>query len=198
MDKLRAMHLPRLAALAALAVTALAALLAAHRSAAAQPGNWSAPPPPPTLQLSESDYQLLERGEISNGEYVAGALLGSFGGFGIGHAIQGRWTEKGWVFTVADTASTAFLMTTLVSCSIAASEERAREDRCVAGFILSVAAYTGFRIWETVDLWVAPPRHNRRLYDLQRRMGYRSAPSYGFFVAPTGSSSGVAGLSLRF
>src|SRR5262245_39925319 len=47
---------------------------------------------------------------LSTPRYVAGGLVGSFYGFGIGHAIQGRWLEGGWKYTAGDAlAGTAVL-----------------------------------------------------------------------------------------
>ena len=39
---------------------------------------------------------------IHQWQYIAGGVLGTypFPGFGIGHAIQGRWTKTGWIHTV--------------------------------------------------------------------------------------------------
>ena len=39
---------------------------------------------------------------VSNARYYGGAIPGSILGFGIGHAIQGRYKEKGWIFTLLE------------------------------------------------------------------------------------------------
>ena len=41
--------------------------------------------------------------EISKSKYVTGGVLGTVFGFGIGHGVQGRWSnDKGWIFTSAE------------------------------------------------------------------------------------------------
>ena len=37
---------------------------------------------------------------ISTGRYIGGGLASMIFGFGTGHAIQGRYSERGWIFTV--------------------------------------------------------------------------------------------------
>ena len=39
---------------------------------------------------------------ISRDRYIAGGFLGTFVGFGVGHAVQGRWWSegKGWIYTL--------------------------------------------------------------------------------------------------
>src|SRR5687767_14647149 len=105
----------------------LAVLVVIASSAYAQPSG-SPPPPPPQqyppqqyppqqypppphqyqpgvqypVALSQDDHDLLMRGEISDGEHAAGAIASIFIGFGSGQAIQGRWSDKGWIFTLGD------------------------------------------------------------------------------------------------
>lgn len=39
---------------------------------------------------------------ISHAQYARGATVGTIFGFGIGHEIQGRYKERGWIFTLAE------------------------------------------------------------------------------------------------
>ncbi len=149
------------------------------------------------MQFTPQEYEILRKGEISEGRYVGGGLLGTVVGYGIGHAVQGRWSDKGWIFTVGELASVSVIVITATSCIAADLEGRAREDRCMAALVGSLVAYTGFRIWEIIDLWAAPPNHNRRVRELRYRAG-APTPRYGFYLAPTSTNSGVAGFSLVF
>ena len=40
--------------------------------------------------------------EVSETNYYLGGVLGVLPGFGIGHAVQGRWKDKGWIFTAGE------------------------------------------------------------------------------------------------
>jgi hypothetical protein len=155
--------------------------------------------PPPQLavaQLSASDDALLRRGEIGVGRYVTGGVIGSYYGFGVGHAIQGRWSDKGWIFTVGDAGSLGLLVYGITRCEEAEQEsiEYDRVTSCsLAPIVAGLVGFGAFRIWEIVDVWAGVPRHNRRVRRLRQRLeGVR------FYAAPTGSSSAAAGMTLRF
>lgn len=99
----------------------------------------------------------------SREHYVAGGITGSLLGFGIGHAIQGRYKEKGWIFTVADTLALGTIIggaaaaTTKMGTGVVRSGDPKMKDALpfVGITALGAALYTGFRIWEIVDLWSA-------------------------------------------
>ena len=44
---------------------------------------------------------------ISQGQYISGGVVGTVFGFGIGHAIQGRWTKTGWIHTTLQSGAGA-------------------------------------------------------------------------------------------
>ncbi|WP_374001395.1 hypothetical protein [Bdellovibrio bacteriovorus] len=119
--------------------------------------------------LSERDREILARGEISKGRYIVGGILGTYPlGFGIGHAIQGRYTEKGWIFTVGEAGSLAVLIAGMGSCM-----SSWHSDNCNGnGGLIWIGAFSfiGFRIWEIVDVWAAPPELNRRYRELKSRL----------------------------
>lgn len=117
--------------------------------------------------LSDKDKDILARGEITRTRYVVGGILGTYPlGLGIGHAVQGRYTEKGWIFTVGELASIAALAAGLGNCTWSSYDN----DNCEnsGGLIfLGLFGYVGFRIWEIIDVWAAPPEHNRRYHQLK-------------------------------
>lgn len=122
--------------------------------------------------LSESDRTILERGEISQARYVIGGILATYPlGLGIGHAVQGRYMEKGWIFTVGELASIAVFAAGMGDC--VASTWSSNKDNCNgSGGLLFAGAfgYVGFRIWEAVDAWATPPEQNRRYRELKSRL----------------------------
>lgn len=147
-------------------------------------------------QLSESDRELLSRGPISTERYVIGGILGTYPfGLGIGHAVQGRYLEKGWVFTVGQLASGAVMIAGLSNC---VWSTMARANGCDNGlFALGVAGYVGFRIWEIIDVWAVPPEQNRRYHELRRRIG---EPSYSIrpAIIPTADGGALLGMNISF
>lgn len=142
--------------------------------------------PPP--QLTPEEAKLLARGEISSGTHVAGGLAAFFLGLGVGHGIQGRWDETGWIFTVGELASIAAIIV-----GIGEGEDSALVVGGAVGLVV-------FRVWEVVDAFAGPARHNRRLRELRMRLGYPPAP-YAitpFVAPPRDGAGGVAGVSVRF
>ena len=182
-----------------------ALVLSADTPALAQPGGYAPPPPPIDLRLSDDDLMILDRGRITTGQYVTGGVLGSYFGFGIGHMVQQRWMETGWLFTVGQSAALTAAVVGAVSCVDDGYHEEQRVHggsrsssggRCSAGLLIGgLLGFVGLRTWEIIDLWVAPPRHNRRYDKLSKR---HQLPRYSLSLTPTGKGSGVASLSLSF
>lgn len=190
------------------AVVISAAMVLELGVAAAQPGAWAPPPgagaaPPPvpapyayepsSSGLSDEDQSVLARGEIDDRQYIVGGLAASFLGLGVGHAIQGRWSERGWIFTVGEIAAYGVF---------AWGYAKAWECGCDGAAGVAVAgllAAGGLRLFEIADAWVEPPAHNQRVRSLRRRYPVAS-PGTGLYLSPPQSHErgGVAGLSLRF
>jgi hypothetical protein len=180
-------------------------------SSTAQPGltRPQSPPPgvpapnsyQPPVVLTPEDQDLLERGEISDLEYLGGGAASILWGFGIGHAIQGRWHDTGWMFSLGEPLALGVLFVGLASAiSCDSSVSSCSNNRGEALLIAGALGFGGLRIWEVVDAFVVPPGDNQRVRALHMQLGDR-APQYGRltpFVAPRGDGGGVAGLTLHF
>lgn len=162
---------------------------------------------PPMVQLTAEEAEILQNGPISDGAHIGGGFAALFLGFGIGQAVQGRWSDKGWIFTVGDLGSLTMMIygmtNMLTACAV---DDDPYTDSCDndgngAGFlVIGALAYTGFRIWETVDAFAAPGAYNARYRDLQFRVrGYAAPPQWGLYMAPSmDRQARVTGLTLRF
>lgn len=99
--------------------------------------------------------------DISTTRYVAGGILSIYPGFGIGHAVQGRYTDKGWIFTTGEAISTAVVISGLIDCGtstvISSSKECSGKDKMLVGTV----GFLGFKIWEIFDAWVIPHSNNK-------------------------------------
>jgi hypothetical protein len=159
----------------------LVIVVIACRLAAAQPGNV---PPAYAYQpaLSSDDRGLLASGEIPNvgAAIAADALVG----FGIGQAIEHRWSETGWIFTFGETIATAVFFDGLVRTVDCGFPPSQHERQCSNDNNLALGgaiALTVLRVWGFLDTTVGPVHHNARLRALRARL----EPSAG-------------GLALRF
>lgn len=91
--------------------------------------------------MNDSGYNKTKH--ISVGQYVAGGVLGTVLGLGMGHAVQGRYGEKGWAFTVLKSGSI------IAAFAFAAGESK-------GGVVLSLITLFGISIWELIDVWWLP------------------------------------------
>ncbi len=163
-----------------------------------EPASPSKPQRPPQRVLTEKDQRLLAYGPISKGRYIGGGITGSIVGFGIGHAIQGsgRYRDRGWIFTAGEGGSIAVMLAGVVNCMGSRRDaDGTIRSGCDTGGVLfttGALAFVGFRIWEIVDLWVAPPGVNRR-YEQLMRMNERRVT---FSIVPTLVAQKTPGLSL--
>jgi hypothetical protein len=159
-------------------------------------------------QLTPDEQDLLDRGEITDGRHVGGILVSLFFGLGVGQAVQGRYGDTGWIFTVGESASTVAVIVGLVK-TFSTCLENIDDGGChndSAGTVLLVGGLIGltaFRIWEVADAITGPPRHNARLRQLRMRLGMPPATLVGRlrpYIAPPLSRDGAAtaGLTLRF
>jgi hypothetical protein len=164
---------------------------------------------PVNVQLTVDEQWLLERGYITDGEHLGGGLAALFVGFGVGQAVQGRWSRKGYIFTIGEGVSIGVMIYGVFQFSDkCVSDPNATNQTCDRAFsrgfglmLGGMLALSVFRVWETVDAFIAPPQHNRELTELRTRLGM-PVPMYSRarpYIAPTpDGSGGMAGVALRF
>lgn len=194
-----------------------AVVLGLGKAAHAQPGR-QAPPPtaapnypgygmrgqPNYSILTNEERRLLLHGEITGGEVVGGAILSGWIGFGLGHAVQGRWSETGWKFAAGESLAIGAVIVgafTLIEAENRYGHNSNSESS--SGTALLVGGMVGFsilRIWEFIDVIVGPASYNDRVR-AARYKAYGGNPyptGYSLYVVPTSNGGGVAGVSFRF
>lgn len=189
--------------------------------AQAQPGA-GPPPPPPTYpqqypppphqyqpgyaypaQLTPEEHELLLDGEISSGAHIGGGVAALFLGFGSGQAIQGRWSDTGWIFTVGEAASIAAMIggvvRTVDDCDTVDETDCDHSDG-PALIVVGLVGLTVFRVWEIVDAFSGPADHNRRVRELKWRMGIpvQVGNKWSPYLNKNRDGGASAGLQLRF
>jgi len=177
----------------------------------AQPGMTQPPPGPPPpppqnqvrLVLTSDEADLLETGDISDVQHIGGGFASLFMGLGVGQAIQGRWSETGWMFTLGEGASVTLLTIGLVqqleACPLF-SDTSCHSDKGDNLMIAGLIGVVGFRVWEIVDAFAGPPIHNRKLHELRMRLGLSGqvARRVQPYAAPGSHGGGVFGVALSF
>jgi hypothetical protein len=122
------------------------------------------------IPLTERDKSILEVGEISTARYVTGGILGTYPlGFGVGHAIQGRWKEDGTIFTWGELGAVGVMVTGALGCT----QDTGDKDWNCSSFeqgliVVGAIGFVGLRIWEIVDVWAVPPLHNSKFRNLKK------------------------------
>lgn len=105
-------------------------------------------------QLTPKELEIYQDGKMTSGEYVTGGLLGTFVGFGLGHAIQGRYGSTGWIYTLAETG---LLVATTINLASCVTHQVFASDNNCSGFLGSYVGYFVVRLIETGDVWIVPP-----------------------------------------
>jgi hypothetical protein len=125
-----------------------------------------APSEKPFRQLTDEERRILSIGYIDTPQYIIGGILGMYPGFGIGHAVQGRYMDKGWIFTVGELGSVAGLGVGLGNCLGTHYDEPCDN----ALITVSVISFIGFKIWECIDVWVGPNQINSEIIEIRRSL----------------------------
>ena len=109
---------------------------------------------------------------ISQPLYITSGVVGLLG-FGIGHAIQGRWLERGWVFTAGPSL---FIVAGIVGSGVLSpskspSSRRSGSSGGLADFasflsLLLGGAFPIFHIWGVVDTWWLPHHYKITSVDI--------------------------------
>jgi hypothetical protein len=145
------------------------------------------PPSVTPLVLDDDDRSVLEQGEISNGQTIVGGVAAILVGFGIGQSIEGRWLERGWMFTVVDTGAVALEAAGVIEV-FSRGCNHACENRGLTMLGTAAAIELGSRILQTWDAFTGPEAHNRRVHELRARTGLTRIVPY---VSPTGVGLGI-------
>jgi hypothetical protein len=158
--------------------------------------------PQPQVQLTAEEAELLNRGPIDDSAHIGGGVLALFFGFGVGQAVQGRYGDTGWIFTVGEVASVGLVIYgigRMFDDCFDPDDQGCDEDATATPFVVGLLALSGFRIWEVVDAFTGPASHNRRYKDLQLRVHGYARPQWGIYSARTmDRQSSVMGLELKF
>lgn len=158
------------------------------------------PPPPygPPLPLTADEQRLLALGEISSGQHLGGVALDWFVGFGLGQAVQGRWSDTGWMFALGEAAGITALIVGFSQLCFDCEGTTRSNDRAGALMLSGLIAYGVTHVWSIVDAAIAPPEHNRKVRALRYRLGLPLAARIVPFASPAPGAGGTAGLALRF
>lgn len=120
---------------------------------------------------TEDDKSILDRGEISNDTQLVSGLVGTFVGFGLGQAVQHRYWPTGALITVGEAASLGVLIAGAANCTNNSTLFNSPNGSLCGksdGLITAGAlGYLAFRIWEILDVWIAPSVVNRHYWNVR-------------------------------
>jgi len=132
-----------------------------------------APPSDAKAVLEETKF-------MTKGQYITGGVIGTIFGFGIGHGIQGRYTDIGWVFTLTDLVGIGLITGGEIIGQNAGGDQfrngnySEKAKISAGGFAMETAGaliLLGFRIWEIVDLWATPSTRGLVYNEVQATKG---------------------------
>ncbi len=125
---------------------------------------------------------------VTRDGYVFGGLVGSIAGFGIGHAVQGRYAKIGWAFTVGEGVGILSWLTIPWIILVSGNQSIAPEVISKVG----MAIFGGFRLWQITDLWVHSKPDRPVLADVTRERSWQK----GWWGEEKSSQSSVASFNL--
>lgn len=130
-------------------VIAILSCLMLSLTAVAQTGS---PTRPAGQPVTNEVKEVSDRVPVPTGKYITGGILGSALGLGIGHAVQGRYQERGWIFTATQAAGAAML---IAGCNNPKDRDGDGDKECKNGglSVVGLGVLIGFRVWEVVDVW---------------------------------------------
>lgn len=151
------------------------------------------------IRLTEKEESILEIGEVSQTRYILGGVLGTYPlGFGIGHAVQGTWGHKGYIFTAGELGALGLILIGLSSdCDRSDGYYSCRSSSTIT---FGVLGFIGLRIWEIVDVWAGVPSYRDKQEELRRYIEGKDYPEkkVSFNFAPIYNSElSVPGLGLQ-
>lgn len=112
---------------------------------------------------------------ISSERKIAGLAAGYVIGFGTGHLVQGRYLEKGWLFTIGDAIGTYATLQGLRGCAF---------SQCENSFWVGLALLTVFKTWQLVDLAKVPTHSPRKPHHVQKKNVFEPNAKINLFVHP--------------
>jgi hypothetical protein len=147
-------------------------------------------------ELTQQEQDLLDEGEYDGPHYVLGGVVGTLVcPYGLGQAIQGRYLKTGWIFTSGEIGSLVVVFAGVRICDKNHEKGMCSNATFLGGFI----ALLGFHVWEILDLWIAPPLHDREVRRIRLKKASLSRPDYYIGPVSARSVNGItAGLSFSF
>lgn len=126
---------------------------------------------------------------ITRRRYIASGILSVAPG--LGHAIQGRWRERGWIFTAGSAALIPGLMLweKIVKADLLSfGDSESAGIAMIAGNMIIIMAWKAVYVWGIADTWNLPPHY--KIAD----GGLRLQP----FVFHSGTGGLLAGAALSY
>jgi len=174
------------------------------RSALATVPNTSAAAVPNSRRPNITVPERSETG-ISFERYGAAGLLGTFVGFGSGHAVAKQWKKIGWVYTLTESIAAVTMATSFAlvmddffcdnggDSGWFGSGDPCKHPHAGTALTVSFGALLVLRAVETADIWLRPTviQHSNKTAPPPKPAHFTLAPS----LSPTGL--GLAA-SIRF
>ena len=154
----------------------------------------------PYSSLTPEERQVLTDCSVSTGLYIAGGILGTVLGLGIGQAIEGRYLPIGLIITAGEVASFSLIEIGLSNCvttaftNIGQSQNTTNNNCLGAAGTIGLVGYVGLRVWEIVDVWASPPTINNRYEALQKRVA--EGTHFGILPVSAAGNTRIDGASL--
>ena len=145
--------------------------------------------------LTPRGRKIYDKGVISDEGKAVGIALGSFAGFGLGHATYGKFGERGWLFLVSEIAA---ITLTLYGLS-GIYDDSWQSSRSNTPFYLGLGLFLALKVGEIYDVATIPDDHNAEQEKIiQRLKGSKKKSAMLLPWADPLQNAGGFALSVRF
>ncbi|MBN21847.1 MAG: hypothetical protein CL678_11255 [Bdellovibrionaceae bacterium] len=124
--------------------------------------------------LSKEDQGILKMGLVEPTEWIIGGALGTFVGFGLGHAVQGTYeSSSAYIYTIGELVSLGLVVAGIPGAILKSVNKSDSEKQNFGLITIGAIAFAGFRFVEMVQVWFAPVSHNDRFEELKKQSAKR-------------------------
>ena len=146
-----------------------------------------------TSKFSKKEVdRIQEIGLIEPWQHILGTLVGYFPGFGMGHAVQGRYSLDGRNYALGEGISVAVFFPMVFACALSGMGGGKNVNATCGVAVIAGGIFLGFKIAEVIDLIYSPFEQNRKWRLLNKHSAFLDKLELNLSLGDAGGEMAVA------